>query len=73
MRQKAHTVCTAALLSAACVDLCSLVTVNTPLSTAFWGTTEPRLLTVWRVLESRGSEWDALATVLVPEAGERSL
>lgn len=73
MRQKAHTVCTEALLSAANADLCSVVTVNGFLSTDFWGTTEPRLLTVSRILESRGSEWDALATVLVPGAGERSL
>jgi hypothetical protein len=47
--------------------------VKAPLSIAVWGTTEPRLLTVPRILESRSYEWDALATELVPDAGQISL
>ena len=47
--------------------------MKAPLSTAVWGTTEPNLLKIPRILESRSYEWDALATELVPDAGQISL
>lgn len=74
MKGREPTLCgSGGLLSAASADLCSLVTVHAPLSTVFWGSPEPRHWTLSRMLESRGCEWDALATGLVRDAGEISL